>query len=249
MNSQNRRRRGWAIVCPQPQFTNERSRPATGRGACSWAGFSATKGWTEMKRLAFATLWVTLVVECVYVVFARLVLHAKWGHLIQPLVLITLCGLLAATQGKIRWIAALLRAVIGIQFSLSVADRFGLLGPPGSGVSWGDFAHFVAYTHQVNAFLPASFAPLLAVVATICEITLGITLIVGIRVPYVARAAAFLLCLFGGAMIASGLIESEFFYAVFVLAAAAWAISCTDASWLSIDNLVRHHPTRPRMIN
>ena len=198
-----------------------------------------------MKRIAFEALWLTLAIECIYVVFARLVLRANWSHLTQPLVFIALFGLLAATQGKIRWIAALLRALIGIEFTLSVADRFGLLGGPGSGAAWGDFAHFVAYTRQVNAFLPASFAPLLAVLATICETTLGIMLIVGIRIPYVARAAAVLLCLFGSAMTASGLIESQFFYAVFVLAAAAWAISNIDASWLSLDKLLQRHPLQP----
>lgn len=197
-----------------------------------------------MKRVAFVALWLTLVAEGLYVVVARLILHAVWGHLMQPLVLLGLFSLLAATRGKIRWIAALLRALVGLEFVLSVADRLGLLGPPGSGVSWGDFAHFIAYTHQVNAFLPASFAPLLAVLATICETTLGITLIVGIRTPYVARAAAVLLCLFGSAMIASGLIESQFYYAVFVLAAGAWSISCSDASWLSLDKLV-HQRTKP----
>jgi uncharacterized membrane protein YphA (DoxX/SURF4 family) len=196
-----------------------------------------------LKQVALAALWLTLAIECVYVVFARLVLRAEWGHLMQPLIFIVLFGLLAATQGRIRWIAALLRVVIGIEFILSVADRFGLLGPPGNGASWGDFAHFVAYTHQVNAFLPASFAPLLAVLATICETTLGITLVLGLRIRYVARAAAVLLCLFGSAMTASGLIESQFFYAVFVLAAAAWAISATDAAWLSLDNLVQRRRT------
>ncbi len=197
-----------------------------------------------MKRIALVALWLTLAVEAGYVVFARLVLHAKWDHLMQPMVFIALFGLLAATQGKVRWIVGLLRAVVGLNFALSVADRFGLLGPPGSGVAWGDFTHFVAYTHEVNAFLPASFAAVLAVLATICESTFGITLIVGIRVPYAARGATALLCIFGSAMVASGLIESQFFYAVFVLAAGTWVISLNDAAWLSLDHLVRRRAAR-----
>jgi putative oxidoreductase len=190
-----------------------------------------------VKRAAFTALWVTIGIEIVYVVVARLVLHAEWGHLVQPMVFAVLFASLAIAQGRVRWLTALLRVVIGLQFILSVADRFGLLGPPGHGTSWGDFAHFVAYTRQVNAFLPASFAPLLAVLATICETTFGGALVLGIGLQYVARGAAVLLCLFGGAMVASGLIESQFFYAVFVLAAGAWAISTTDASWLSLDSL------------
>src|SRR5260370_40062720 len=189
----------------------------------------------QLTRLALVALWVTLAVECVYVVYARLVLHSTWNHLLQPLLFIALFGSLAATRGRIRWIAALVRVAIGAEFILSVADRFGLLGPPGSAVSWGDFRHFVAYTHQVNSFLPASFAPLLAVLATICEITFGITLVLGIGIRYVTRAAAVLLCLFGSAMMASGLVESQFYYAVFVLAAGALAIANVDATLLSLD--------------
>ena len=198
-----------------------------------------------MKRVAFGILWVTLIIECVYVAFSRLVLHAAWGHVAQPLILIGLFGLFATSQGNIRWIAVLPRLAIATEFLLSVADRFGLLGLPGKGVSWGDFAHFVAYTRQVNAFLPASFAPSLAVLATICEVTFGITLLLGIRVQLFARCAAILLLLFASAMTLSGLIESQFFYAVLVLAAGAWAISTAGASSLSLDSLMKRHQAQP----
>jgi putative oxidoreductase len=191
----------------------------------------------RLKRVALVALWVTLGVECVYVVYARLALHSTRNHLLQPLLFIALFGSLAATRGRTRWIAALVRVAIGGEFILSVADRFGFLGPPGSAVSWGDFGHFVAYTHQVNSFLPASFAPVLAVLATICETTFGMGLVLGIGIQYVARAAAVLLCLFGSAMIASGLVESQFYYAVFVLAAGALAIANVDATLLSLDAL------------
>ena len=198
-----------------------------------------------MKRLASAALWLAIAVECGYIVFARLVLHLPWGHLVQPLVFVLLFGSLAGTQGRIRWIATVLRIVVGAEFVLSVADRFGLLGPPGHGVSWGDFAHFVAYTRQVNAFLPSTFAPILAVLATIFETVLGVTMILGARIPYAARAAAVLLCVFGSAMSLSGLIESQFFYGVFVLAAGAWVVSMVDASCLSLDSLLRRHRRQP----
>src|SRR5579859_1103320 len=188
-----------------------------------------------MKKLAFVPLWVMLAIETSYLIVARVFWQAPWGHLAQPLVFVLLFGVLAVTEGRIRWITTLLRIVIGLEFTLSVADRFGLLGPPGHGVSWGDFPHFVAYTRQVNGFLPASFAKPLAVVATVCETTIGLALILGIRPRFSARCATGLLCLFGTAMVLSGLIESQFFYAVFVLAAAAWAISKSNATWLSVD--------------
>lgn len=91
----------------------------------------------------------------------------------------------------------------------------------------------MAYTHQVNSSLPASFALPLAVLATICEVTFGITLLLGICVQFFARGAAILLLLFASATTFSGLLESQFFYAVFALAAGAWAISTTGPAWLS----------------
>lgn len=198
----------------------------------------AAGGRAIMKRAAFFALWFTLAIECVYIAFGRLSLHARWQHLAQPILFVVLFGCLALARGRFAWLTALLRAVIGLEFALSVSDRFGLLGPPGPNVSWGDFAHFVAYTRQVNSFLPASFGFSLATLATICESTLALALIFGVRLRHTASAAAVLLCLFGSAMMASGMIESQFFYAVFVLAAGAWVMAVTDASWMSLDRLI-----------
>jgi uncharacterized membrane protein YphA (DoxX/SURF4 family) len=190
------------------------------------------------KQAAVIALWITLSIELGYVILAFVGWHASWGHLMQPSISIFLLGLLAIARGRVRWITTLLRLILSAEFGLSVADRFGWLGPPGRGAAWGDFAHFVTYTHQVNAFLPASFAPALAVLATIFESTFSVALLLGIRLRQTSAGAAMLLCLFGTAMMASGLIESQFFYAVFVLASGAWLISATDASLISVDRLI-----------
>jgi hypothetical protein len=60
----------------------------------------------------------------------------------------------------------------------------------------------------------------------------------GIELRQTSAGAALLLGLFGTAMVASGLVESQFFYAVFMLACGAWLISVTDASLLSVDQLI-----------
>jgi hypothetical protein len=53
-----------------------------------------------------------------------------------------------------------LRWALGLTLLSAVADRFGLWGQLGSAnVSWGDWAHFVAYTAKVNSFLPGVVAP------------------------------------------------------------------------------------------
>jgi uncharacterized membrane protein YphA (DoxX/SURF4 family) len=94
--------------------------------------------------------------------------------------------------------------------------------------------------------LPASFAPLLAVLATIFEATFAVALLLGIRIRQTSAGAAILLCLFGTAMMASGLVESQFSYAVFVLASGAWLISVTDASVMSFDQLIERIYHRSR---
>jgi uncharacterized membrane protein YphA (DoxX/SURF4 family) len=203
----------------------------------------------NQKQMALLALWISLTIEAVYLIVAFLVSHTSWQHLLPPMILTLLFGLLAIARDRARWITTLMRLVVSAEFGLSVADRFGWLGPPGNGVTWGNFAHFVSYTHQVNAFLPASVAPFLAVLATIFESMLAVALLLGIRIRLTAAGAAVLLCLFGTAMIASGLIESQFFYAVVVLASGAWLVSATVASLISVDRLLerRDHSPSPSL--
>lgn len=109
------------------------------------------------------------------------------------------------------------RLALGTAFLSAVAARFGL---------WGDgrphpFAGFIRYTAEVNSFLPASFAPFLAVAATIAETTLAILLIAGFKLRWTGIAAAILLALFAIAMSISGGIKSAFDYSVFSASAAA----------------------------
>src|SRR5579864_8398872 len=101
---------------------------------------------------------------------------------------------------SVNWSAVVLvflRLAIGITFLSSVADRFGLWGPPGAhGVSWGNFAHFVAFTGQLNWFLPASAVSFVAWIDTALEAILGVTLIVGVQLRASAIAAGVLLLLY-----------------------------------------------------
>lgn len=142
--------------------------------------------------------------------------------------------LLACTGGRIHWIASILRLPIAIAFLEAVSDRLGFLGAPGSrGVAWGDFAHFIRYASQVNSFMPRALIPALAVVATICEISLGAAMLFGICIPAAAIWSAGLLFLFATAMMISGF--SQFAYGVYLMAAGALALSTVDASLLSVD--------------
>jgi hypothetical protein len=52
------------------------------------------------------------------------------------------------------------RVALAAGFLSSVADRFGLWGPPGSPrAAWGNWANFVKYTAVLNFFVPHSLAP------------------------------------------------------------------------------------------
>src|SRR6516162_7392269 len=119
----------------------------------------------------------------------------------------------------------LLRLALAVTFLSAVADRFGMWGPPGtSGVSWGDWSQFVAYTAKVNSFLPAVLAPTLAVIATAAELVLGVALILGVFTRPAAWASTILLALFAGAMTLSFGIKAPLNYSVFVDLAAAFAL-------------------------
>jgi len=102
-----------------------------------------------------------------------------------------------------RWAILYARIALGAAFLSGIADRFGLWGKT---TGYGDFAHFVQYTAQVNSFMPAFTIPFLAWAATVAELVLGIAL---------------LLFLFGTAMAISFGLKSPLDYSVFSASAAA----------------------------
>ena len=79
-----------------------------------------------------------------------------------------------------------LRWALGATLLSAVADRFGLWGPPGGpNVSWGDWAHFVAYTAKVNSFLPPAVAQGLGILATAAGLALGVGLLLGVTMHHI----------------------------------------------------------------
>jgi hypothetical protein len=179
-----------------------------------------------------------LVAQVAWVLVRLVRSHVALESMWYPLIFVVVSLLLALTRGHVRWIATLLRVLIALAFLQAVGDRFGLFGGPGTaGVSWGDFAHFIAYTGVVNSFLPRWPIPTLAVLATICEITFGLTMLLGVRIHDAAIGSAILLFLFATAMTISRL--SQFSYSVYLMSAGALSVATIDASWLSVDSLTR----------
>src|SRR5256886_13451876 len=128
-----------------------------------------------------------------------------------------------------RWAMPYARIALGAAFLSGIADRFGLWGKT---IGYGDFAHFVQYTAQVNSFMPASTIPFLAWAATVAELVLGIALISGVWLRWTAFASALLLVLFGTAMAISFGLKSPLDYSVFSASAAALllAVRSSDLS-------------------
>ena len=192
----------------------------------------------RIKSTAFALLWLALTAQAVWMAIHHFRLNEPWSSMSYPLTYATPFVMLALTGGRVRWIASILRVALAIAFLSAVADRVGLLGPHGTpGVAWGDFAHFISYTARLNAFMPATTIPVLAVLATIGETTFGIALLFGICLPFAAIGSAILLFLFATAMTISGF--SQFSYGVYLMAAGALALSTVDASLLSVDAFLR----------
>lgn len=121
-------------------------------------------------------------------------------------------------ERAIQWAMRFARLALGAAFLSGIASRYGLWGRD---VGYGDYAAFVRYTAEVNAFMPAATIPFLAGAATAAELLLGVALVAGFRVRVTAFASAVLLLLFGTAMAVSLGPKSPLDYSVFSAAAAA----------------------------
>lgn len=117
------------------------------------------------------------------------------------------------------------RWALGAAFLSGIASRFGLWGRE---VGYGNFANFVQYTAEVNAFMPAFTIPFLAWSATGAELVLGIALLLGVWPRWVAIGSAALLALFGLAMAISQGLKSPLDYSVFSASACALLLAARE---------------------
>ncbi|WP_051969702.1 hypothetical protein [Kitasatospora azatica] len=181
-----------------------------------------------MKRPVRVALWAALSAQSIW-----FLTHGADAFGVSVLVVL---GGFAALSGRYPWTGVPVRLLMAADFLLSVGARFGAFGGPDSpGVTWGDFAHFTAYTRQVASFLPAGLAPTLAVLATIAETGLGLALLLGVRLRRTALGAACLLLSFGISMSVSLPVSEQFHYCVFALAAGMLDLSTADRYPLSLD--------------
>lgn len=132
------------------------------------------------------------------------------------------------------------RMALGLGFLLPVFDRLGFMGAPGSAqAAWGNWSHFVAYTHTLIPFTSLQIANIAGLVATIAECILGLCLIVGFKVKWMGLGAAIITITFAAFMIASLGIGAPFKYPVFVFTGAGLLLFTQHSFPWSVDDLLR----------
>src|SRR5262249_2975307 len=124
-----------------------------------------------------------------------------------------------------KFVSVYLRLALGTAFLSAVADRFGLWGPPGArSVGWGDFAHFMSYTAEVNPWAPPAVIAVLAWLATAVETVLGIALVLGLLPRLAGLLSGIVLLLFALGMCVGAGVKSALAYSVFSASAAGFAL-------------------------
>jgi uncharacterized membrane protein YphA (DoxX/SURF4 family) len=117
------------------------------------------------------------------------------------------------------------RLSLAMSFISAVADRSGFWGPPDSaGVAWGNIARYEGYVAKLNWFLPPQLISPIGWLATIAEVVVAIGLIIGIRLRWVALAAALLLTTFATTMAVAFGLKPPLDYSVFSAAAGAFLL-------------------------
>lgn len=118
-----------------------------------------------------------------------------------------------------------LRFGLAASFISAVADRFGYWGAAGaSGVVWGNFANFTAYTQTLNPWAGAALVPALAWAATALEGILAVLLMLGLWLKQAAWLSGALLLIFALSMLSTVGLKAPLDYSVFTASAAGFAL-------------------------
>jgi hypothetical protein len=169
------------------------------------------QGESRLQGFAIKLLSIAVIIQFGWIFQRYFWSHEPLLQLLYPFLVACGFGILAAVPNAFKWLPPSLRIFIGVAFVGAVCDRFGLFGRAGTpGISWGDFQHFTAYTRQVNSFLPASLIPSLAVLESVIEGGLGVSMLLGLRSRAASFGSAALLSCLGSAMTLSLGFASQF---------------------------------------
>lgn len=127
--------------------------------------------------------------------------------------------------GAAQWF---LRLALAAGFLSAVADRLGLWGPAGAAnVAWGAWQPFLNYVAKLNWFAPSASIPVLAWVATVAEVVIGIGLLVGWQLRWFALAAGLLLLSFAITMTLALGVKAPLDFSVFAAAGGAFLLAAS----------------------
>ncbi|MCT2591589.1 hypothetical protein LHJ74_17070 [Streptomyces sp. N2-109] len=127
-------------------------------------------------------------------------------------------------QHTIVWKTLILfaRLALAAGFLSAVADRFGLWGPPDTGeVAWGSLDAYVSYAGELTPYLSDWMVTIVASIATVAELVLGLALLTGVACRWAALASGGLLLIFGLSMFFFRHPEAPLSLSVFSAAGAA----------------------------
>ena len=140
-----------------------------------------------------------------------------------------------------------LRIALSLGFLFPVMDRLGLLGTPDSGkAAWGDWAHFVTYTHSLMPFLSRPLANWAALLASFAECLLALGLLAGYKTKWMGLGSAAITLFFALPMMIFLGISAPFKYPVFVFTGAGLLLSVQDTFKWSIDALLQKNSSDPK---
>ena len=176
------------------------------------------------RMLALMAVTAALAAQIVWTVWQLMRAGFAFDVLWRPLAFTTVFLLVAVTRGTVRFINALGRVTIASAFLLALWNRF------------DNFSGFIRYAGSVLSFMPTPLVPLLALIATACEVSLCVAMFFGFKTRWASAGSAILLFMFATSMVISGL--SQFEWAVYVLDAGAFKLATVDASLLSVDSIV-----------
>lgn len=178
-------------------------------------------------------LWVAggLVFEICWWSSGRVTLGPVTTALVLLVALTTASAVWRPHARLTRWAGRATAVALGLDFVGAVADRFGALGRPGSsGVSWGDWSHFVTYTGTLLHDPGRGVATTAAIAATGVEMLLALWLVSGRQHRYAGKATAGLLVVYLVSMASSTGWAEVAKYAVPVLIGGALSASAIPRS-------------------
>ena len=143
-------------------------------------------------------------------------------------------------ENKFKIPQLLLRCALGITFLTPVFDRLGILGQAGTGnIEWGNWENFINYTTTLMPIFDRPVVNIMGAIATVSELMIGISLIIGFKTKYAAIGACLITLTFIVFMTLSVGIQKPINYGVFTASAAGLLLSFIPNYNWSLDNLLK----------